>query len=282
MRGAGTRGIFRAGPAVRKVQERVRPSPRLGNGTNQLEDLFAQGKFNGVKPANWDLSPKWWGIRDSAPGVTVERKARAYIAANCSGCHGTRGISVGASFGLDLNLDYHTGTSAMALENKPTSWPYNLDTLAPLNIEPALVVPGHPGKSVILYRQKTRNSLESNDVAAFDPHRNQMPPLATFEVDEEAMKVIERWIREISQTVTIPREAGKDLERPGQLSIHGRFLLLPAEMAALDPAVSMVGINGRIQTLTRTGKGVYNIPSHLPAGIYVLRVGRESFTRYLF
>jgi hypothetical protein len=257
-----------------------RPSP-ADAAINQLTDFANKGILAGV-PAILSASLRWYGIESADPAATLENKARSYIAANCSGCHGTRGMQVGATFGVDLNYDYHTGMTRMKFEYKQVGWSYGLDTVPPGDVPEApvtLLTPGYPQKSVILFRQKARNTLPADDFAAFDPNRNQMPPLTTFEVDEEAMAVIDRWIKEMAQPVSIRGRAGQGLLRP---SIHGRTLLLPAEMAKGDPAVSMVGIDGRVLALIRTEKGVYRIPAHLSAGRYVIRVGRESFTRHLF
>src|SRR6185295_13706306 len=66
---------------------------------NQMDSLFARNVIklaaNGQKPANWNNSPRWWAPADPASGDprdSLGARARAYIAANCSGCHSPRGI----------------------------------------------------------------------------------------------------------------------------------------------------------------------------------------------
>lgn len=254
------------------------PSP-LTPGINQIEDFFVKGKFQGTKPANYATSPRWYGIKSTDPLATLEKKSRAYIAANCSGCHGDRGMNLGATFGVDLNYDYQLGTPRMNLIGRSVSWPYNLDTIPPLNVEPALIVPGYPEKSVILYRQMTRNLIPADSVGAFDANRNQMPPLATFEVNDEAMKVIADWIRSIPPIVSVRKGARQALLTP---SVQGRNLILPPAMNQGNPKVSLAGVDGRVHHLIKTGHGVYLIPAQIPAGIYLIRVGAQTFTRYVF
>ena len=65
--------------------------------------------------------------------------------------------------------------------------------------------------------------------------------------------------------------------------IEGRLLRLPPELAGPgNIAVAITGITGRSLTLRQVGHGVYAIPETLSAGVYQIRVGSESFTRYLF
>jgi hypothetical protein len=254
------------------------PSP-LTPGVNQIDDLFTKQILSGTKPTNWTNSPRWYGISSTDPAATLEKKSYAYIAANCSGCHGDRGMEVGATFGVDLNYDYYTGNTHMKFENKTTSWGYGLDTLAPLNVDPALVVPGYPQKSVILFRQRSRNTAPADDITGFDPDRNQMPPLATFEINEEAMTVISNWIKSMP-----PSSIKSTLKRQALLSpaIQGRTLLIPVGLVNGNPDVSLVGIDGRIHRLSKMGPYAYAIPMNLAKGVYVVRVGVQSWTRYLF
>jgi hypothetical protein len=173
----------------------------------------------------------------------------------------------------------------MQFEYKPVTWPYGLDTLPPGDIPQApvsLVTPAYPQKSVILFRQLARNSLTGDDIAAFDPDRNQMPPLATFEANEKAMKVISDWIASlpIDPALAIRAQSRHALKTP---YIQGRHLHLPKNMLnGTTPKVSMIGINGRTAELFNVGAGVYAIPVTMPKGVYVIRVGAQSFTRYLF
>ncbi len=274
-----------------------RPSPVTPT-INQLEDLFTKGVLTGTK-SNWKASttPHWYAIDDSTASVDI--RARSYIAANCSGCHGTRGMATGATFGVDLNYDFFTMESQMEFRHKSTSWPFGLDTIAPffypktgdlnnplgkdsLEIQPALVVPGYPGKSVILFRQRSRNTRPSD----YDPDRNQMPPLASFEVNVPATDLIAKWIKDWTP-IAAPGALGvrtwvvrTNLKGPG---IQGNLVVLPMELAGPGQVkVSLIGINGRKLDLVQKSRTAYALPANLAPGIYIIKVNSKSFTRYLF
>lgn len=259
-------------------------------GRNQLADFFSRGLLKGTLPADLGKSPRWYGIDHvddgKLPAVTAEMKARAYIAANCSGCHGTRGKGVGAAFGVDLNYDYHTGAPAMRLEYKSPSWGFNLDTIPPLALNaaeewlwgPYIVTPRFPQKSVILFRQTQRNTEPAGSVTAFDPDRNQMPPMATFEVDTAAVKVMEEWILGTPSRAVPTGIAGGHQAATAPI-LRGRDLLLPPGLLAGNPAVRLRGLDGRVYPLRTLGPGRYAIPASVPRGVYILQVGRLTFTR---
>jgi hypothetical protein len=270
---------------------------------NQLEYFFSKGALKGTKPTSWTATtvPRWYGIDDSVVNgqkISVDVRARSYIAANCSGCHGRRGMETGATFGVDLNYDFFTMESKMEFRHKSTSWPFGLDTIPPfyypktdlgnnpkgydsLPIQPALVVPGYPEKSVILFRQRSRNTRPSD----YDPERNQMPPLASFEVNVPGTDLIAKWIKDWTP-IPAPGALGvrtwsvrTNLKGP---SLQGNQLVLPFELAGPGLVkVSLTGIDGRTLELKQVSRTAYEVP-HLTRGVYVIKVGNKSFTRYLF
>ena len=275
-----------------------RPHPDVPT-VNQLEYFFATAKIlSGTKPANWNATtvPRWRGIEDSTASVDV--RARSFIAANCSGCHGFRGIETGATFGVDLNYDFHTMEPKMEFRNRTVSWPFGLDTVPPffyrkndtgnnpkgldsLPIDVSLVVPGYPEKSVILFRQRARNTRPAPD---FDPERNQMPPLASFEVATKATALIEKWIKDMPG---LPPKVGIRAFMHRNLlkgpAIQGRIVTIPMDLAGPGLVrVSLTGIDGRTVELTQTSRTTYALPSGLGKGVYIIRVGKQNFTRYLF
>lgn len=259
-------------------------------GRNQLQDFFSRGLLTGTLPADLGKSPRWYGVDHvdgaGAPRVTAEMKARAYIAANCSGCHGTRGMELGASFGVPHNFDYHTGTPAMRLEYEAISWSYGMDTVPPLALDareerlwgPYLVTPRFPQKSALLLRLKARNTLPAGDMAAFDPSRYQMPPLGTFEMDTAAVRLVEEWILGLP-----PRTAPTGVAQGPRASafpiLNGRELFLPPGLRAGNPAVRLRGLDGRDHPLRAAGPGRYAIPASVPRGVYVIQVGGRTFHR---
>jgi hypothetical protein len=284
-----------------------RPSPNTPN-VNQLEDLFNKGILSGFKSVwNASTTPRWYGIDDTTASVDI--RARSYIAANCSGCHGERGMENGATFGVDLNYDFHNMDSKMEFRHKPVSWPFGLDTVPPafmpqtakppffypragdannpfgkdsVEILPALVVPGYPEKSVILFRQISRNTELSN----YDPDRNQMPPLASFEVNKPATDLIFKWIKEWTPLAARGSSAIRthavrtNLKGPG---IQGKQVVLPMELAGPGRvAVTLTGITGRTVELRQLSRTAYALPDQLTPGVYIIKVNSVAYTRYLF
>lgn len=284
-----------------------RPRADLAN-INQLEYFFQQGVLKGTKSV-WTAAgtPRWYGVTDSmveGKSISVDTRARAYIAANCSGCHGRRGTVNGATFGVDLNYDYHdmiAGPTRLEYRHRTTNWFFGLDdsTVQPtyypktdlgnnpmgldsLMIDPSLIVPGYPQKSVILFRQLVRKTEPGN----YDPERNQMPPLATYEVNVPAADLIRRWILEMPK-IPQPNALGIRAHNRRTLlkgpAIQGGQIVLPMELSGSGRVkVSLTGISGRSYELTRISPTLYALPSNLTPGVYVIKVGKQNFTRYLF
>ena len=276
-----------------------RPHPDFPT-MNQLEYFFTNNLLTGTKPAEWNAVgvPKWAGIEDASASVDI--RARSYIAANCSGCHGTRGMANSATFGVNLNYDFHTMESQMEFRQRGVSWPFSLDTVPPfyyrktdlvanplakdsLYIEPALVIPGYPSKSVILFRQMSRNTKPGN----YDFIRTQMPPLGSFQVNQKSAALITRWIMEM-EPIEAPHATAGILHRLGRSEIlspviEGHILRLPTELASIgNVRVTLTGISGRSMELTQTGNGNYAIPYFMSPGIYMIRVNGKSYRGYLF
>jgi len=275
---------------------------------NQLEYFFTKKVLTGTKTANWDAptTPRWRGLDDSAftadKFTSLDVRARSYIAANCSGCHGRRGIAVSAAMGVSLNYDYHTNVPQMEFRDRNVSYPFGRDTIAPyfypkndpanvthrdsVPIVPALVVPGYPEKSVLLFRQTERRTERNN----FDPVRNQMPPLATFEVNDAAVALLTKWIKAMPALgvdtagmvigVFHGASAHRDMRGP---VIRNGMVIIPADLASSSPvSVRLTGIDGRTSELKAVSRTQFAVPAGLPKGVYILRVGHQSFTRYLF
>ncbi len=264
---------------------------------NQLEYFFAKKVLSGTK-SNWTATttPRWYGIEDST--ANVDTRARAYIAANCSGCHGRRGMETGGAFGVDFNYDFHTMVPQMEVRHKRIGFTWGLDTVPPffypkingnnpnaydsLPIDPALVVPGFPEKSAILYRQTARNTTPNS----WDTHRSQMPPVATFEVNLKATALIAKWIKEM-EPLRAPTWNGirthfsrSNLKSP---AIQGRQVVLPMDLAGPGlVTVSMTGINGRSVVLTQVSRLAYALPGNMTPGVYIIKVNKRAFTTYLY
>lgn len=268
---------------------------------NQLEYFFSKGILTGDKPANWGSTdvPRWRGIEDNT--ASVELRARAYIAANCSGCHGARGTATSAT-SLLLDYDFHDMKPKMEFRQKGVQSGYGSDTAEPqfykkmdlianpsgldsLQIQPALVVPGYPSKSVILVRQKARNAKPGDYYVG----SYAMPPLATYEVNNPAMQVIAEWITTLTP-VPAPNccpQAGIHIGHSETFiklpSIQGRTLRLPQIMASQkNLKVTLVSLNGKTITLSSFAPGLYTLPQSLSRGVYIIKAGNQTFQRQLF
>ncbi len=271
-----------------------RPSSDTVATVNQLDYLFKHNVLTGTKPANWTTAPKWAAVEDQS--ASIDLRARSFIASNCSGCHGRRGLATGATT-AQVNYDYYNMKVAMDLRHKNVAFDYYLNESLPkyynklndgnnpnhldsLEIEAAVIVPGYPTKSVLLLRVKSRRTEPHN----YDPVPAQMPPLGSYEVYDSAVIVLTQWITDMDR-IPAPNEIfvgarHSNLKSP---SIAGRLLQIPADMVGIAGLkVSMTGISGRNVELQRVSKTTYAIPANLPVGLYLIRVGSQGFTRYLF
>ncbi len=268
-----TRSVLGFFPAQQNMPAPLQPA------INQLIYLFNKGVFNlQPDPAK---AARWYAIDDeSAP---LDNRARAYIAANCSGCHGARGIENGLIEGQELNYDFHTGTPAMEFRDRYLTYDYGIDNSK-------LVVAGAPEKSIILHRQKLRkpdyvpSGLPfADDEENFDPlWSQQMPPLAVYEEDTTAVRFLTQWI---SGMEPLPasihgHRAPSVFQKP---VLQNRHLYLPADLVSKPGlAVQVVDVSGRKVAVEKMGEGVYRLAASLPRGLYLFKVGNLSFTHYIF
>ena len=113
------------------------------------------------------------------------RAARSYLHTNCSHCH----ISAGGG-NAQIVLSAETNLPNMKLVGgRPLHADFGISGAM-------LVAPGDPQRSVLFQRISRRGN-------------GQMPPLATFEVDEQGARLIQQWIKEI----VVPTEAQADVDR---------------------------------------------------------------------
>jgi uncharacterized repeat protein (TIGR03806 family) len=106
----------------------------------------------------------------------LEARARSYLQANCAICH----INAGGG-NSQINLEHTASLSKMnAIDVEPLHHKFGLEN-------PRIIAPGHPERSVLLHR-----------VAHRGEGSGQMPQLATYLVDEAAVKLFEEWIRTLN------------------------------------------------------------------------------------
>jgi hypothetical protein len=261
---------------------------------NQIQALFQKGVFGSKPaPANYSLLPRWRAIEDETAPLGI--RARSYIASNCSGCHGTRANLNGVVFGLSsvdnpLNYDFHDMADHMDFGNKALSREY-------IPGSSFLIWPGLTDKSTLWYRQTQRNTADGS----FSPSATQMPPLATYEVDTVAMKVLRRWIDGMPlktpdptlakpmdnvppaaeiPSVSIRRMAASSLKNP--FIRNGVLHLVSVPEGASPVSIALVSPIGLRIPLPRISEGRYAVPGNIGKGIYFVSVsGKMSASRFI-
>jgi hypothetical protein len=107
-----------------------RPAYKLSPAKDQVTALFDNGVFTGTRPTSAQLGKRWRGMGEAIPTnlsaaerfKVIDTMARAYIAANCSGCHGDRGLAEGATgHAPELNYDFYNFKPRMEFGFKPTA-----------------------------------------------------------------------------------------------------------------------------------------------------------------
>lgn len=140
-----------------------------------LLDLVARGLVINLPDEYRQQPPQ---IAATSP---VERAALGYLHANCGHCHNDSGSLA--------NLDFVLAQRARASNDETTNIFRSLvDVPSEFHLYGATqrIVPGEPAKSVLALRMRSRNPLA------------QMPPLGTRTVDNNAVLLIERWIKELT------------------------------------------------------------------------------------
>jgi hypothetical protein len=139
------------------------------DGSVDLRDLVARGLVKDLPPALLASPPR-------IPGDEVERAALGYLHANCGGCHRSDG-PIGA-IGMDLAARIAaTGAALRTTVDQPAHF------MAPR----MRIAAGDPARSVVIARMSSRNPVE------------QMPPLGTQLVDEQATHLLTTWIEHLKR-----------------------------------------------------------------------------------
>lgn len=145
-----------------------------GQQRDQRAVLAGKGVFDEADIAKMPPSlPK-----PSDTSKSLEERAYAYLAANCSPCHHEYGSYTGG--GQTWIATYGAGDlSARHLDQSANNYPMTVRLGIPNG---KLIAPGDPAKSVLLAR------IKSNDPDL------RMPPIARNVVDEAGAALIEEWI----------------------------------------------------------------------------------------
>ena len=103
--------------------------------------------------------------------AALEKRARSYLHANCAHCHVEAG---GGNSAIDLHVNRPLDRMRLVGE-KPLHDRFGV-------ADALLVAPGSPERSILYQRLSRRGA-------------GQMPPLASHQVDEEAVRLVREWIR---------------------------------------------------------------------------------------
>ena len=219
-----------------------RPSAADGS-VNQLQAFVDAGMFRGTAFPDFRNSHRWAALTDTSQ--PLEKRARSYLAANCSFCHGEEGRRViGTVLSAIQDLDYFTADFPLNYINLPAKFDYGI----PGSL---LVYGGNPDKSILVYRMRNR---------AMD----KMPPLATAEPDTTALRVVSEWIGTLPPPVlaVVPSRWGMARHRAW---IRGSVLHLDAA-GADKSAPRLLDGQGREVPLDGSGGGKFRLPRPKRAG----------------
>lgn len=109
-------------------------------------------------------------LQNSRRGGSLDKRARSWLHANCAHCHRRHG---GGTAPLEVNFE-RALTESFTLWQQPSRGEFGL-------AEPGVIVPGHPERSVLLYR-----------VSAIGA--GHMPPIGPREVDAQGVRLLWQWI----------------------------------------------------------------------------------------
>ena len=154
---------------------------RLVGGTNQLDRFQAAGLFDAPVPKPYPaaLVAPYTSQAGSPPvSATLEQRARSYMHANCAICHRPDGDFPNLDLRLDVSLK---GTGLCGTVPMKS----DLGIQGSLNLDP-----GKPDNSVMLLRMNTPADSGGGKTV-------RMPQIATYAIDQEAVKLIRDWITSI-------------------------------------------------------------------------------------
>jgi uncharacterized repeat protein (TIGR03806 family) len=155
------------GPSARQMNA----SFMGGKDINQFSHWTREGILNGYTGERPVAARVVW---DDASTGSVNDRARAYLDANCAHCHSRSGSANTSGLFLDV---YEKDPAHLGLYKSPVAAGRGAGDME------FDIVPGDPGKSILLYRMKT------NDPAI------AMPEIGREQVHKEGVALIEEWIR---------------------------------------------------------------------------------------
>lgn len=219
---------------------------------NQLQSFADSGLFAGNSFPDFTQSFAWAPLTDSTK--TLEHRARSYFGSNCSSCHSPEAYAHTPVSPAKHDFNYFHPEVPAGYINKPANFRVS-------GQEFMLIAGGNTQKSFILLRMSVRDPLL------------QMPPIATTETDTVAVRVVSDWIR----SLPIPEGISA---RPTIRQLHP--IIRNGEISL--PWVSGMGnirlfdLQGKPISLVPLGGGIYRPARALGGGVYLLRIGTQSWS----
>ena len=226
-------------------------------GTDQLQALAGSGILRGAPP-DPARAHRWAALTDASQ--SLERRARSYLAANCSFCHGAEGRRViGTVLSAVQDFDYYKPDAPVNYLNVPAKFDYGI----PGSL---LLFGGDPGRSIILHRMRSRPQY-------------QMPPLATAEPDTTALRVLSEWAATLTAPANAVRPPGRHSAADGAYGAYGTYgaRILGAELWLEDEApraggVGLISPHGKHLALRPKGPRRFALPAGMGPGMYYVCV----------
>jgi hypothetical protein len=262
---------------------------KIVNDTNQLTRLFDAGVFANITPRpDFSRSPRWAGLKEAS--ASLDLRARSYLAANCSGCHGDRGNrNLASGHGSKVNFDYfdmkkpeELGMAREgALEYQPTS--QGNPATADSNF---IVHPKHPHLSSIIWRLQAENevappvdTIQWVFSDAFDIPVAVMPPLGRFQADSSALKVLTDWINSLPEDPAMGVVHGIRA-KSSRLWIAGNLIHVEG-LKDIPARAWLVDTRGMRRAVIAVGPGRYRLPEDAAPGVYHLLLGADRSYRLM-
>ena len=246
---------------------------RMVRGVNQLQRLTALGIL-ASNPAQGNANlVRWYGLTETSG--SLEQRVRSYFAGNCSQCHGN-GQSIRNSF---HNFDYFNPNKKITVKDDPGGY------IGYRMAGPTLIEPGYPDSSFIFSKITNRG-----DFLSISP--DQMPPLASYQLDSTAVGVIKQWICALKPGIpctATPTQKDEEFWTVPQIVSARRFHGSSARADGFPPSlrdgilrlgnadfhvpVALYDYRGGKILLVRSGAREYRMASRPAPGVYILRIG---------
>lgn len=253
-------------------------------GANQLKRLADLGVLTPHRVTATPPAWRWHGLDDAS--ASLEKRARSYLAANCSHCHGNKAIT-----GPIHSFDYFSDRIPLRYDPaRPSVYgPYVGAPSSGGPVVPQMAYPGFPDSSFLVKRMLSRGTFE-------DVNPAQMPPLATYQPDSAAVRVVADWICALggkaAGSCRLPPTPGGDFwasrlhgapsDPRAALAVRlrreaaGTVLDLAWEGVGGTPEPALADLGGRRIALRRLGPAAWFTPRRLPPGIYILHLRERS------